>query len=131
MQYDKITQTADNVPGWPVGIARYLSYADSVPCYQAKANFLTLTPAEQIAATELAAPVAGAEERWIEQACAGGPSTGSVYVESNPDDFTPTGGTAPVPTDGSAWTAGNPNDTDDQGQAVTHSNPVILTDTQS
>ncbi|GAB3881334.1 hypothetical protein GCM10028825_02340 [Spirosoma agri] len=91
---------------------------------------LWTSSAQNIAALiDRTGPPAGKQEEVLVCAIASN-DTLAEYVTQPPVDggTTPDPDPDPLPTDGTAWTAGNPNDTDDSGTPVTYSDANILTD---
>ncbi|QHV96301.1 hypothetical protein [Spirosoma endbachense] len=114
--------------GTPVLETRhFLQAVAGVDCNTDAAAFLALDNKQ--AQTTPDVPVNLPNKHWNPRGCA---PSGDTYADTSNDDYTPPpgggNGNNPLPTDGSAWTAGNPNDVDDTGTSVTFSTPVILTD---
>lgn len=108
------------------GEVRWKEVSTSVTC----ANRPVVTAAEW-AGLPTTQPEVKAGYNFKKKLVCGTTAEDDITVTANPADFVETSTddpTTPLPTDGTAWTAGNPNDKDDQGKSVTYSDPIYLKD---
>jgi hypothetical protein len=116
-------QDFDYVPVLVNGMSKFLQVAFNAGCALASGNL----PSGFVLLDVV--PDAPAGYQLKTRVCGDPNETVAVYDPAHPHG---NGTGNPLPTDGSAWPNGDPNDHDDLGNKVTHSNPVILIDqTQS
>ena len=115
-----IANVVDNVPGWPKNQIRYYGYDKAVSCELARIAFMSLTRLQMLGATTTTVPPPPTGTGWQRRTCAD-VAGGDVITERTDD-----AAAVVIPADGSAWATGNPNDADDDGTAITFSEPVIL-----
>jgi hypothetical protein len=109
----------DYVPITVNGMSKFLQVAFGTGCGVVSGNL----PAGFVLVDVV--PVAPAGYQLKTRDCGDPNETEAIYDPAHPHG---NGTGNPLPTDGTAWTAGDPNDHDDLNTKVTFSQPVILDD---